>query len=43
MANRVFGLVKLDENFEQKKYRWNKISYRLFPKYNQVINMARGI
>ena len=43
MANRVFDLAKLDENFEGKNIAQNEVSNRLFPKYNQVINMARGI
>ena len=40
---RVFDLVKLEENFERKKNAGNNVSNRRFPKYNQVINMARGI
>ena len=43
MANTMFDPVKLDENFERKNIAENKVSYRLFPKYNQVVNMARGI
>ena len=43
MANRGFDLVKLDENFERKNIAGNKVSNRLFPKYNQVMNIAKGI
>ena len=42
MANRVFDLVKLDENFERKNIAGNKVFNRLLPKYNQVVNMAKG-
>ena len=43
MTNRVFDLVKLDEHFERKSIAGNEVSNRIFPKYNQVINMTRGI
>ena len=43
MADRMFDLVKLDKNFERKNVAGNKVSNKLFPRYNQVINMARGI
>ena len=43
MANRMFDLVKLDGNFERKNSAGNKVSNILFPKYNQIMNMARGI
>ena len=43
MANRAFELVKLEENFERKNIAGNKVSNRLYPKYNKVTNIARGI
>ena len=43
MANRAFELVKLEENFERKNIAGNKVSNRLYPKYNKVTNIASGI